>query len=56
MEFFLGFLSGIFCLFILVCVPFLTPNHVWHVHAVARGYGEYCIPDGNFAWKGECKK
>ena len=56
MQVFIGVLVGVVGLFIFVMLPFTSPNAYWQSQAAQRGYAEYCIPDGKFAWKGECGK
>lgn len=49
-----GSVVGVFIFSFTVMVPLTSPNNVWQSQAAQRGYAEYCIPDGKFAWKGEC--
>ena len=37
----------------MIGVASITQNRI-QTQAASRGYAEYCIPDGSFAWKGEC--
>lgn len=53
-EFMIGVGVGAIIVF-LMAVTMTTPDNLWKSQAASRGYGEYCIPNGEFAWKGECE-
>jgi len=52
---FFGWCIGFFMAAVFSIV-FATPNVQWQSQAASRGYAEYCVPDGAFAWKGECEQ
>lgn len=51
----LGICIGGFFGFLFTFVAY-NESKDWRIEAGERGYIEYCLPNGNLAWVGECTK